>query len=76
VLNTLNYIHWQLGHLNVINDLPNSDIPTVTLINRASDVKSAILNYVAVHILHETNRFGLAGIALASELYNNSQGTS
>lgn len=35
----------------------------MTLTNRALDVKSAILTYIAAHIHHEGNRFGLAGIA-------------
>jgi hypothetical protein len=69
VLKTLNYIQWQLGHLNVINDLPDTDVQRATLINRATDVKSAMLTYIAVHICHEGNRLGLAGIVLGFGAY-------
>ena len=72
MLKTLNYVHWQLGHLNVIKDLPETDIPTGILINRVTDVKSAMLNYIAIHIRHEGDRLGLAGSYRSSlrDLYN------
>ena len=62
VENILLHIYRQLGELNVVTDLPNTDIPPTALINRALDVKSAVLTYLAVHICHESSRLGIIGI--------------
>lgn len=55
---TLNFIHRQLGNLNVIHNLPESQELPVELENRAIDVKSAALTYIAVHLHHESSRMG------------------
>lgn len=57
----LDYIHYQIGQLYVINDLPNSKVPSEAVINRALDVKTAVINHVAAHISHQTGRFGISG---------------
>jgi hypothetical protein len=60
----LDYIHRQLSQLKVVNDLPDSCVPPTALINRAVDVKSCALEYVAVHIRHESGLLGTLGIHL------------
>lgn len=59
---TLDYIYRQLGQLTAIQSLPDSVVPPQALINRATDVKSAVLVYVAVHIRHEGIRCGIIGM--------------
>jgi hypothetical protein len=59
----LDYINRQLGQLKVITELPDSGVPPITLINRAVDVKSAALTYIAVRIHHQSGRFGTLGIS-------------
>jgi hypothetical protein len=61
VENTLNFIHRQLGQLNVIHKLPKTEVPPTALINRSIDVKSAALTYIAVHLRYVTRRLGLIG---------------
>jgi len=39
-------------------------VHTDDLVNRAMDVRSASLKYIAVHIRHESQYFGIAGIYL------------
>jgi hypothetical protein len=58
----MEYICRQLGQLNVVEDLPdtNDDQPK-QLTNRATDVLSASLNYLAVHIRRDSGRFGVVG---------------
>jgi hypothetical protein len=57
----LDYIYRQLGQLGVINNLPDSGVRPIALMNRALDVKSAAMTYIAVHIIHESNRLGIIG---------------
>ena len=57
----LDYIARQLDHLKVISQLPDSIVPTDDVVNRAIDVRSASLNYIAVHIRHESQYFGIIG---------------
>jgi hypothetical protein len=59
---TLDYIYRQLGQLTGIQSLPDSVVPPQALINRATDVKSAVLVYVAVHIRYEGIRCGIIGM--------------
>lgn len=58
---TLNFIHRQLGQLNVIHNLPKTEVPPTALINRSIDVKSAALTYIAVHLRYVTRRLGFIG---------------
>ena len=55
------YICRQLEQLNVIEHLPDTDDPPTQLRNRATDVLSASLHYLAVHIRRESGRFGVVG---------------
>jgi hypothetical protein len=64
----LDYIHRQLGQLEVVDNLPDSSVPATALINRSIDVKSAALAYVAMHIRHESGRLGALGIFLGTLL--------
>ena len=58
----VDYICRQLGQLNVIEGLPDTnDNQPKQLSNRATDVLSASLNYLAVHIRRDSGRFGLVG---------------
>jgi hypothetical protein len=59
---TLDYIHRQLGQLEVTAHFPDALTPTTAVINRALDVKSAVLVYISVHIRHESNTLGIVGI--------------
>src|SRR5271154_2544257 len=60
------YICQHLGQLSVIEHLPDTDDQPKQLTNRATDVLSAALNYLAVHIRHEPGRFGVFGKHRAS----------
>jgi hypothetical protein len=66
----LEFIHYQLQQLEVINELPDSEVRPTALINRAMDVKSAVLTFIAVHIRHEGNRLGLIGSSLSNVVYD------
>ena len=55
------YICQHLRQLNVIEQLPDADVPPEQLINRATDVLSSALTYLAVHIRYEGGRFGVVG---------------
>lgn len=68
MLKTLNYIHWQLGKLKVVDELPENDVCPKTLLNRMLDVKSAVLTYIAMHICHKGNPFGLADESSCSRI--------
>jgi hypothetical protein len=57
----LDFIARRLEQLKVITQLPDTIVPTDDLINRATDVRSACLKYIAVQIRHESQYFGLAG---------------
>ena len=59
---TMDYICRQLGRLEVIEGLPDAKIESETLINRATDVLSGALTYLAVHISREPGVFGVLGI--------------
>jgi len=52
------YICRQLEELIVIEHLSDANVPTDDLINRATNVLSAVLMYLAIHIRHESGRFG------------------
>ena len=61
VQNKVEYICRQLTQLKIVEDLPDADVPTETLVNRATDVLSASIIYLAVHIQHEPGQFGVIG---------------
>jgi hypothetical protein len=51
----------QLTRLDTITTLLNIEVPSDALINRAMDVRSSLMVFLAVHIRHEAVRFGLLG---------------
>ena len=57
----MEYICRQLEQLDIIKHIPDADVPPDYLINRATDVLSATLTYLAVHIHHQPGRFGVFG---------------
>lgn len=63
----LDYISRRLEQLKVIAQLPDATVPTDDLIDRATDVRSASLKYIAAQIRHESQYFGLAGTYLLLE---------
>ena len=58
----LDYISRQLGQLDIIKQLPDTVVRSHQLVNRATDVLSAALKYIAVHIRHASNPRGAIGI--------------
>ena len=58
---TVDYICRQLSRLKVIEGLPDAKIESETLINRATDVLSGALTYLAVYITREPGVFGVLG---------------
>jgi hypothetical protein len=53
---------WQiLGQLEVIKSLPD-DVEHTSLTNRAIDVRSAMMLYLAVEIEHSDNPLGIVGV--------------
>jgi hypothetical protein len=61
---TLDYISRQLEQLNVIGQLPQTNVHSEALAHRAMDVRSAAMVYIAVHIQHESRHFGIVGKTL------------
>jgi hypothetical protein len=57
----LDYISRQLGQLDIVQKLPDAGVPSDQLANRAMDVLSASLKYLAVHIHRESARLGIIG---------------
>jgi len=60
----LDYISRQLGQLAIVQDLPQISIDSEPLRNRATDVLSATLSFLAVNIKAQSNRFGMIGKSL------------
>jgi len=63
VLQTLEYICQQFGHLKVVKSVPphiGQDVQT-RLMNRAMDVRSACILYLAAHIKHDKIWLGTIG---------------
>jgi hypothetical protein len=63
----LDYIARRLNQLKVIAQLPSTISPTDDVVNRAMDVRTASLKYIAVHIRHESQYFGIAGTYIFAE---------
>ena len=57
----LDYIHQQLTDLNVVESVPNRYV----LVNRALDVRSSSMLYLAAQLKHDGNRLGLPGMTLS-----------
>jgi len=59
---TVDYICRQLAQLSVLESLPDGHVQPEQLMNRATDILSAVLTYLAIHIRHEPGPFGVVGI--------------
>jgi hypothetical protein len=57
----LDYICRQLGQLGIIENLPEVEVLSETLVNSAIDVRSSVMKYLATNIRHESNHFGIMG---------------
>jgi len=56
----LDYISQQLERLKITEQLPeNTNVPSDALINRAIDVRSASMLFLAAHIRHESDHLGI-----------------
>jgi len=62
----LDYLCQQIGQLGVANDLPEGLDRRDVVINRAMDVRSAAMLYLASHINHDATPFGTLGTIIAS----------
>jgi hypothetical protein len=63
-MKTLDYICQQFGHLKVVKSIP-SDIEQsdrARLANRAMDVRSACILYLAAQLKHDATWLGIIGI--------------
>jgi hypothetical protein len=58
---TLDFMCQQLEQLEVIDSVPKDLEQRDILINRALDVRSACMQYLAANIPHEATRFGIPG---------------
>ena len=58
---TLDYISQQLELLQTFNTLSDAETKSALVVNRATDVFAAILNYIAVHVRHKSSLRWLAG---------------
>ena len=65
VENRLEYISRQLGQLDIIKNLPESQLLSDELIDCAMDVRSSTLTYIAVHIRRAATHFGIVGGSLS-----------
>lgn len=62
VQRNIDYICRQLELLNVVGEFPAADLQAEPVTNRATDVLSSAMNYLAVHIRHEPGSLGVLGI--------------
>jgi hypothetical protein len=65
-LETFDYICRQLGHLKIVKSIP-SDIEQLDrdrLANRAMDVRSACVLYLAAQLQHDATWLGIVGMPL------------
>ena len=58
---SMDYLCHQLGQLDIANDLPENFDQREVVINRAMDVRSACMLYLASQIHHDATSFGTMG---------------
>lgn len=58
---TLDHICQQLEHLAIVNNLPEDLQQREFVTNRALDVRSACMRYLAANIRHESTSLGIPG---------------
>ena len=63
-MNSLDYLCYQIGQLDI--DLPQDLDYRHVVVNRAMDVRSAVMLFLASHIKHDATVFGTAGIFFIS----------
>jgi hypothetical protein len=63
----LDYICQQLELLKSVNDLSEADIKSAPVVNRATDVFSAVMRYIAANVRHKSKFLWLAGYPLFSK---------
>jgi hypothetical protein len=51
----------QIAQLDVVEEIPDDIKNRELIVNRALDVRSACMEYLATHLNHEANRLGLIG---------------
>jgi hypothetical protein len=61
----MDYLCQQLGQLDIASDLPDNFHRREVVINRAMDVRSACMLYLASHIRHDATSFGTMGTICA-----------
>jgi hypothetical protein len=59
---TLDYMCQQLEQLDIVRILPGDLEEYRSVINRAVDIRSACMVYIACHIQNDQTNFGLIGI--------------
>jgi hypothetical protein len=59
---TLEYLSQQFAHLELVNVLPSDLEQREFVVNRALDVRSASMKYLAVSIRHNETSLGTPGI--------------
>lgn len=59
---TLDYLSQQLEQLEILNNLPDDLDQRKSIVNKAMDVRSPSLLYLAVHIRHDTTSLGIIGM--------------
>ena len=67
ITETLDYLCQQLGELNVATILPQDVEQCDVVINRAIDVRTACMRYLASHIHHDATSLGTIGNILHFE---------
>ena len=63
IMKRLDYISRRLGQLDIIRNLPDTEVLSEELINSALDVQSASMIYLTVHVRYSSSHFGIAGKA-------------
>jgi hypothetical protein len=67
---TLDYMCQQLEQLDIVRILPGELEDYRSVINRAVDIRSACMLYIAYHVQHEQTNFGILGTSYFSTFPN------
>ena len=57
----LDYMCQQLEQLDIVQSLPDDLVQATLVINRAMDVRSTFMHYLALHIRHDASPLGTVG---------------
>ena len=58
----LEYLYQELEQLAIVKQLPESVDQREAVVNRALDIRSSCMVYLAQHISHQSTQFGVIGI--------------